>query len=179
MKRVQKIVILGTFPSLNEIIGLIFHPPKNEVRVTGIKGFFSWINYAKEIYKERKSTLEERVMWAANIANVVKVEEDCSVAFHWFEKDRRRDHDNIASAVKFIFDGLRKCSIFGGDGWKHISGGFAHNFSVDSKNPRIEIYILEGQKISIPFHLLDSQVVNVSKVQELRMKKKADEGQKN
>jgi len=172
MKRVQKIVILGTFPSLNEIIGLIFAPPKGEITFKGAKGFFQWVNYAKEIYKERKSSLEERVMWAANIANVVKVEEDCSVAFHWFEKDRRRDHDNIASAVKFIFDGLRKCSIFGGDGWKHISGGFAHNFSVDKANPRIEIYILEGQKIAIPFHLLETQVTNISKVQELRQKKR-------
>lgn len=62
--------------------------------------------------------------------------------FHWIEKDRRRDKDNICFAKKYILDGLVNAGIIPGDGWKNVET-FADRFSVDKDNPRIEISIVE------------------------------------
>ncbi len=51
--------------------------------------------------------------------------------FHWVERDRRRDPDNITGACKFIFDGFQPALIIK-DSWRHV-GAIAHRFSVVSK----------------------------------------------
>jgi Holliday junction resolvase RusA-like endonuclease len=66
------------------------------------------------------------------------------VTFRWYEKDRRRDKDNIAFAKKFIFDALQEIKAIKNDNWDCVSG-FQDLFFVDSKNPRIEVDIKEIQ----------------------------------
>lgn len=61
----------------------------------------------------------------------------------WYEKDRRRDMDNISSyGRKVIQDALVKGGYLRGDGWECIAG-FADGFAVDRKNPRVEVEIVE------------------------------------
>jgi len=60
----------------------------------------------------------------------------------WYCKNKRRDPDNIASAKKFIIDGLVEAGILENDGWSQISG-FSDTFSVDKANPRVEVVIAE------------------------------------
>lgn len=62
------------------------------------------------------------------------------IVFNWYEKNQRRDPDNICFAKKFILDGLQEINAITGDGWKNIAG-FEDNFFVDGKNPRIEVII--------------------------------------
>lgn len=62
------------------------------------------------------------------------------MAYAWIEPDRRRDKDNIAFARKFIQDALVHCGVLQNDGWADVAG-FTDSFSVDKKNPRIEIRI--------------------------------------
>lgn len=64
------------------------------------------------------------------------------ISFRWYEKNRRRDPDNIAFAKKFILDSLVSAGVFPDDGQKYISG-FDDKFYIDSKDPRIEIIIQE------------------------------------
>lgn len=64
------------------------------------------------------------------------------INFYWFEPNKRRDKDNIASAKKFILDALVKASILPDDGWKYIIG-FSDSFDLDKQNPRIEVEITE------------------------------------
>ena len=52
--------------------------------------------------------------------------------FEWHEQNRRRDPDNIASAVKFIFDGLKQSGVIANDGWA-VVGVIEHRFVVDAK----------------------------------------------
>ena len=52
--------------------------------------------------------------------------------YTWYEKDRRRDMDNISSYGRYLR----------GDGWECIAG-FADGFAVDRKNPRVEVEIVE------------------------------------
>lgn len=64
------------------------------------------------------------------------------VVFHWVEKDKRRDRDNVAFAKKFVLDALVGMRTIQGDGWKHVVG-FADLFSIDKTNPGLEVIILE------------------------------------
>lgn len=63
-----------------------------------------------------------------------------TMAYTWYEPNRRRDKDNIAFARKFIQDALVAASVLEGDGWAHIEG-FSDRFEVDRGNPRIEVLI--------------------------------------
>lgn len=59
----------------------------------------------------------------------------------WYEKNRRRDLDNISSfGRKVIQDALVKSGVLKNDGWKEIIS-FSDEFYVDPDNPRIEVEI--------------------------------------
>jgi len=64
------------------------------------------------------------------------------VSVLWIEKDRRRDPDNIAVALKFILDGLQKAKVIQNDGWKEIIG-ITHRFATDNNTPRIVVELQE------------------------------------
>lgn len=62
--------------------------------------------------------------------------------FKWYEKTKRRDKDNICSAVKLIFDGMQQAGVLKNDGWKQIEN-WTNEFYVDKNYPRVEITIKE------------------------------------
>ena len=63
------------------------------------------------------------------------------------EKDRRRDKDNISGfGRKVIQDALIKANVLKNDGWREIDS-YQDWFAVNSKNPRIEILIVEKERI--------------------------------
>ena len=64
------------------------------------------------------------------------------ITFTWFEKDKRRDKDNIAFAKKFILDAMQKGKIIVNDGWSQIKY-FKDEFEIDKSNPRVEVIIEE------------------------------------
>ena len=66
------------------------------------------------------------------------------ITFVWYEKDKRRDKDNIAFAKKFILDQMQTMQIISGDGWRQIAF-LQDEFRVDRQNPGVEIhlYIIE------------------------------------
>ena len=59
----------------------------------------------------------------------------------WYEKDKRRDVDNITFAVKFILDALVKKGILIDDSRKYVTS-ISHDVLVDKKRPRIEVEII-------------------------------------
>ena len=60
----------------------------------------------------------------------------------WYEKNKRRDPDNVFSAIKYILDSLVEAGVFPNDGQKQVAG-IINWIKVDKKNPRIEITIYE------------------------------------
>lgn len=75
----------------------------------------------------------------------VRIEKPVTVTYTWYEKDRRRDLDNISSFDrKVIQDALVKAGVLRNDGWKEIRG-FSDRFAVDAENPRIEVEIEETE----------------------------------
>lgn len=73
-----------------------------------------------------------------------KLLEPVKMTYTWYEKDRRRDKDNISSfGRKVIQDALvRELHVLENDGWANIDG-FSDRFRVDKLRPRVEIEITE------------------------------------
>lgn len=67
----------------------------------------------------------------------------------FYEKDRRRDYDNIASGTKFILDALRKSGVIYNDGQSYLEP-CSYDYYVDPKYPRVEVRInpLADKKLS-------------------------------
>ncbi len=73
----------------------------------------------------------------------LKIQQPVHISYKFYEPNRRRDLDNIASvAHKFIQDSLVRCGVLENDGWEQITG-FSDAFFVDRNNPRIEVTIRE------------------------------------
>jgi Holliday junction resolvase RusA-like endonuclease len=90
-----------------------------------------------------KKRVERNIMWEARTQlKSWKARNPVFLVFHWVEKDKRRDHDNVAFGKKFIQDALVSLRVLEGDGWKHVIG-FLDVFSVNKNNPGVEVVILE------------------------------------
>ncbi len=65
------------------------------------------------------------------------------IYYQFYEKDKRRDNDNILScASKFVQDSLKKTGVIEDDSQKYIPNFYFDTF-VDKENPRIEVTITE------------------------------------
>lgn len=87
---------------------------------------------------------EELVIWCIRQQlNGVHITNPVLIYYKFFEKDNRRDGDNILScAAKFIQDSLTKTCVLQEDNRKCIPH-FYHDIYVDKDNPRIEVAITE------------------------------------
>jgi len=150
-KRIQKIVIPGRFPSLNEFLGLIF-AEQEKTRSRYTPGEIA--NFVKKKY-------ENIVIQSAMVANVKPMVEKCSVVTIWYEPNAMRDEDNVIFGKKLIMDGLKQAGIIKDDRRKFVGNGWADNVFIDKKNPRIEVYLMEGFRVSIDVDRLNLNVANV------------------
>lgn len=91
-----------------------------------------------------KKDCEHTIIWCIRQQlKGVHIQEPVLIYYHFFEKDRKRDGDNILScAAKFVQDSLVKTKVIRDDGQKYIPH-FYHDISVDSRDPRIEVTITE------------------------------------
>ena len=60
------------------------------------------------------------------------------VTFNWYERDKRRDPDNIRFAAKFILDGLVKAGVIKNDTQRWICG-LEDRYHVDAQRPRVVV----------------------------------------
>ena len=123
----MKIVIPGEMPGFNEIIAAA----QQGKRTQGKKAY--------QAYGSMKKYNTDLVTW---VAKKVPKKKRIHLDITWIAKDKRRDPDNIAAAVKFIWDGLVQAGVIKNDGWKE-NGGWSNQFKVDKDNPRIEVIIKE------------------------------------
>lgn len=94
-----------------------------------------------------KKDCEHTIMWCIRQQlNGLHIQNPVLLYYCFYEKDRRRDGDNILScAAKFVQDSLVKTGILPDDSQKYIPN-FYHDILVDGGNPRIEITITELSK---------------------------------
>lgn len=93
-----------------------------------------------------KQDAQEVVMWQIlSHMRRCKFERPVFLLFTFYEKDRRRDRDNVSSfARKVIQDALVKCGTLQDDGWDYVTG-YLDRFEVDKENPRIIVEFIEQE----------------------------------
>ncbi len=93
--------------------------------------------YCGNNFKHKQQEMVIKYIKESNLERVVDY--PLKVVFSFYEKNHKRDIDNISSwAHKSVLDALVVGGILENDGWKQIIS-IQDNFSVDKDNPRIEI----------------------------------------
>lgn len=87
----------------------------------------------------------KKVSWSIKAAKLKKLKEPVILSIIYYEKNRRRDPDNILTSKKFILDAMQRTGLIQNDGWKNIES-IEEYWQVDKENPRIEVTIYENIK---------------------------------
>ena len=111
-------------------------------RLSGLNEYTRACRCNKYAGAKMKEQNEVKVMLAAMAEDKVSFSGKVHITYKWYEKNKRRDLDNIAFAKKFIQDALVRCEILQGDSWQYVVG-FEDKFFIDKENPRIEVEIRE------------------------------------
>ena len=88
----------------------------------------------------KKTETQKVVLAAQQQLKGVRITQPVMLEIVWYEKNKKRDIDNVASGVKFILDGLVAAGVLINDSQKYVKG-LVHSFAVDNLAPRIEIKI--------------------------------------
>ena len=91
-------------------------------------------------YARMKKQWGETVWAFAKSARMKPVDGQASVLFVWFERDRRRDIDNVSAAAKFVLDGLVKAGVLANDNQASVFS-IEHHFVVDKKTPGVRVTV--------------------------------------
>ena len=122
-----KIVINGQLTTLNQYINA---ERRNRYIAGSIKK------------KETKRCADSALQYLEDNPDV-KIEFPANIHIKWYRENKRSDPDNIAFAIKFIFDGLMEAGLLENDNWVNIKR-IEHDFEIDKNNPRVEVYFKEG-----------------------------------
>ncbi len=115
----QKFIIKGSLPSMNEII-------------EAAKSHYG-------TYSKMKKEYTELVKYSAY---GLKPCSKATLIIKYYCKDKRKDKDNIAAGKKFILDGLQAAQIISNDNWVGVEA-WKEEFYTDKTNPRIEVEVIE------------------------------------
>lgn len=118
----SKFVIKGSLPSLNEYT----------------------LENRRNKYKANQMKQDSQMIVNAYIRKwkVPKYNNKIKLFIKWYEKDNRKDADNVSFAVKFILDAMVKSKVIPNDTRKYVDKIY-HEVYVDKNNPRIEVYIID------------------------------------
>jgi len=121
---IQRFFVPGPLPGLNELI-----------RAKG--------NTRYPAYNKLKREWMKTIQWEL-MAGKIRPVSKAFFRFVWYERNRRRDLDNISGGGrKLILDALVLCGILENDGWKEVSG-WSDEFRVaGSDQPGVEVEMEE------------------------------------
>lgn len=75
-------------------------------------------------------------------AHLTPIHKPVVVNITWYEKDNRRDVDNITAAKKFIMDSLVETKVLKDDSRRYVKQ-IVDTVHTDKDNPRIEVELIE------------------------------------
>lgn len=122
---IQKFFIASRLPGLNEIVAW------SKIR----RG--SWTKYY-----ENKVMYEALIRDDIRLAKLKPIKGPVVLAFHWIEKNAKRDYGNIRAGEKFISDALVTAKILRTDARKQVIG-FRDTFDIDKENPGVWCFLEE------------------------------------
>lgn len=118
--------IKGSLAGLNEFIAA-----NRQHRIKGNK------------LKRNNTDMVKAAIYEAGLKGYACIE-PVKINFYWYEKNKKRDKDNIASAKKYILDAMIEIGLIRNDGWKNVEG-FKDRFDVDKDDPRVLVWVFESQ----------------------------------
>ena len=94
--------------------------------------------------RRQKKTFTNLCGYAVLAARVPVFEEPVNIDFAWYEKNQRRDRDNVTAGAKFILDALVETGRLKNDTARWVRG-ITHKFpKPDANNPRVEVTIYDA-----------------------------------
>ena len=125
LKIVQKFTIQCRLPGLNEVVGAN--------RSNAYMG------------AALKHKADDAVRWAIRVAKLKPIKGAAHIKLHFVEQNRRRDPDNIYSAVKFVLDALVKEGILENDSQRILKPPRPIEYSYEIGNvARVDVEIEEA-----------------------------------
>lgn len=111
-------------------------------RLPGLNEYIAAERTNRHAAAKMKREAQQAVEWCVRSQlRGVRFERPVRMAYRWFERDRKRDKDNVSAfGRKVIQDALVRVGVLKNDNWAYIEG-FADEFAVDKKRPRIEVEI--------------------------------------
>lgn len=119
----MRFIIPGRLPCMNDLIAA---NRLNKYAGAGVK----------------KKTQKEIILILRPQVNGQKFTEKVNVRIEYYEKDMRRDEDNVMSAAKFILDAMQDIGLIPNDSRKYVH--LTQEVFTDRENPRIEIEVNEA-----------------------------------
>ncbi len=133
----QRLFIEGPLPGLNKFIA---SAKENGAR-RGRKG------RRYNAYAAIKKYWTEVIDLLCKAQGIRPVRGLASFRFVWYEKDRRRDPDNLAAGGrKLVLDGLVKAGVLQGDGWRHVQG-WEDEFRVTQRPGRPGVLVVIQEEV--------------------------------
>lgn len=113
-------------------------------RIEGMNEYIAAMNADRHKGNKLKRSRTEEVAWhCRSQLRGWRPTPPVWLAYRFYEPNRKRDKDNIAGfAHKVVQDGMVLAKVLKNDGWDYVAG-FADDFAVDKKRPRIEVTIAE------------------------------------
>lgn len=124
--KVQTLIIKGSLPGRNEA--------ENAART-------HW-SVARKLKKDNT----DLVMWECKAQKIKPLQGQARVEVTFYEKDLKRDADNVIGGLKYILDGIVNAGVFKNDTRKLVKL-FIMPVELDRQNPRIEIKLSEVQNV--------------------------------
>lgn len=87
-----------------------------------------------------KKAETERAAAAARAYGMPRFDGPVEVSFVWYERNRRRDVDNVCAAKKFVLDGLVRAGVLPDDSQRHVRA-LRDMVLVDAARPRVEVFV--------------------------------------
>lgn len=104
------------------------------------------------LYSKHKAKWTEAVAWYCKAQYRGRpISEPCAFVMAWYLPDKKKDPDNTWFAQKYIFDGLVAGGVLAQDRFHNLRGGCLHLPLIDSRNPRVEVYVLPGRHLKPEF----------------------------
>lgn len=115
-------------------------------RFEGMNEYIAAMNSNRQRGNRMKRSRTEEVAWHCRAQlKGWRPRPPVRLAYLFVEPNRRRDKDNIAGfAHKVVQDGLVLARVLKNDGWDDVAG-FADDFTVDPRRPRIVVRITEAE----------------------------------
>ena len=89
-------------------------------RIKGLNAIINANRSNKYAGASLKKDITEALAWQIKGERLSRLDGLRHYRFTWYEPNRRRDPDNVASAIKFVLDAMQQAGIIENDGWKQV-----------------------------------------------------------